>query len=131
MYTKGDIIGFSRKYWSHYGIYVGDDMILHLDLNDHGMGVVCKQKINEIEGVHWLANHRFVKQTIPYEQTVAMGNSMIGPYPTYNLFTDNCEHFVNRLRCGYNFSLQTIALVLATGFCLQFLISRCNFAIHN
>lgn len=81
--TNIDIVGLTE----HHGLYIGDDTVVHLS----------KNKIVELATLQVFSdgNKIRVKKRAKYpSQAVKLARSKIGSQ-TYNLITNNCEHFVN------------------------------------
>jgi hypothetical protein len=105
----GDILGVNRGLYWHYGIYTGEGSIIHYAAKKGDFGKnVCVQKTSF---------KRFRKKSPCYvcrlpesftrthkvfspEETLERAMSRLGE-ASYNLFSNNCEHFVLWCKTGY------------------------------
>jgi hypothetical protein len=112
-YKPGDIIAFKRRFYSHYGIYIGDDKILHKDNHSRDLNIFKKTNsnvsitdINSIYGIQRLANDEYKNfKALPFEESLELGLSQVGQ-GNYNLLLNNCEHFVTHIRFQKKISKQ-------------------------
>ena len=105
-FLPGDIIRAFRGIYFHYGVYVGADKVVHF----------CSVGNNELESatadIVETSLLRFSKgdplsidtsETPIFErdEIVRRARSVIGTMQgSYNLLSNNCEHFANWCRCG-------------------------------
>ncbi|KAK6169609.1 hypothetical protein SNE40_020624 [Patella caerulea] len=116
---EGDIVEFNRGLYSHYGVYVGNEEIVHLAGEDEydGLGDVNTGHLFSISGQRfnkaWVKKDSFwtvtsnskakinnkdnKRKPLPRHQIVANALSKIG-HVGYNLIYSNCEHFANWCR---------------------------------
>lgn len=110
----GDIIGFRRKFYSHYAFYIGQDRYLHKD-NVNAIKIqskVCIQSLSEIEGTPYIANYQFknmYEDELSYMESLRIGLESLED-KSYNIFTNNCEHFVTNVKFGKRVSKQVVNL---------------------
>lgn len=113
-FLPGDIIRAFRGIYFHYGVYVGADKVVHF----------CSVGNNELESatadIVETSLLRFSKgdplsidtsETPIFErdEIVRRARSVIGTMQgSYNLLSNNCEHFANWCRCGKLVSHQKI-----------------------
>lgn len=106
----GDIIGFRRKFYSHYAFYIGNDRYLHKD-NVNMIKIqskVCIQSLSEIEGQPFVANNQFKNlydDELPFDESLRLGLGYLDDR-SYNIFTNNCEHFVTNIKFNKKISKQ-------------------------
>jgi hypothetical protein len=81
------------EYW-HHGIYIGDGEIVHFSREDNGVGKVTLQKFQGSADCVEIVDYSNETGTIfPPEQIVTRALGAVGIPETYNLLTNNCEHF--------------------------------------
>ncbi|TFK12204.1 ribosome biogenesis protein BRX1-like protein [Platysternon megacephalum] len=106
---SGDLIEIDRGFYKHWGVYVGDDSVVHLtDVtgmsglgSSNGQAVVKKQHIKRVVGNcnYWVNNkHDKTLHVYPVSRIIARANKRVGEKRTYQVFADNCEHFANEMR---------------------------------
>lgn len=106
----GDIIGFRRKFYSHYAFYIGNDRYLHKD-NVNMIKIqskVCIQSLSEIEGKPYVANYQFknlYEDELSYMESLRIGLESLED-KSYNILTNNCEHFVTHIKFKKKISKQ-------------------------
>ncbi|ESO92138.1 hypothetical protein LOTGIDRAFT_162789 [Lottia gigantea] len=115
----GDIVEFKRGIYSHYGVYIGNEEIVHLSGEDENDGLdafgvehiftisgqlfnkawVKKDKFLEVAGKSkaYKANKDTKRQPLPAHKIVENSLSKLGRVG-YNIITQNCEHFANWCR---------------------------------
>ena len=128
----GDIIGVKRFLYSHYGVYVGDEMVIHYSgesgdfkgtktvrygtMSDFLDG---KKEFFELvfHKVHLKPRKekRYKTQSEEYflyspEETVERAKSRLGE-TKYNLALNNCEHFAIWCKTGISESYQVKAVL--------------------
>ncbi|KAL3975251.1 T-box protein 18 [Sarotherodon galilaeus] len=117
----GDLIEISRdNYYKHWAVYVGAGFVVHF-VNHSGVssgasvhaanGTVRKEKIWDVVGKDkWKINNSMDRQYKPRPANVIVedAKAMVGKELRYDVFSFNCEHFVNKLRYGVAESPQTL-----------------------
>ena len=105
---RGDILEFKRIFglYYHYGIYLGDNMVIHRDKEEKG-GKIYITELNKIPGKMKIIPNKFPR--IDTEKVISTAleikkNNEDG----YNVFTNNCEHFVNFVKYNKLYSSQII-----------------------
>ncbi len=113
-FCVGDHLKVSRTYYNHHGIFIGDDRVIHYSPPDNqrgidGIGIAqilgANSKINTIHvaGLHSFefeeGKEAFVveydkDQVYPPLKVLARARSRLGENG-YNLWGNNCEHFVS------------------------------------
>lgn len=106
----GDIIGFRRKFYSHYAFYIGSDRYIHKDISSplKFKAKVSIQTLSEIEGEPYVANYQFQNlydDEICYIESLKIGLDSLED-KSYNILTNNCEHFVTNLKFKKKISKQ-------------------------
>lgn len=126
----GDLIEFPRGYYSHWGVFVGNDDIVHLAGEDTGndgingkidsghLFTVCGKRFNKayakvdnfwdvVADSRAKINNNKDKKCKPYapDEVKERALSKIGAIP-YNVLWSNCEHFAAWCRNGENWSQQ-------------------------
>ena len=126
----GDLIEFPRGYYSHWGVYVGNEDIVHLageeagndginaNLDSGHLFTVCGKRFNKayakVDNFLDVAassrakiNNDKDKKCKPYppDEVKERALSKIGAVP-YNVIWSNCEHFAAWCRNGENWSQQ-------------------------
>ncbi|MNF87223.1 NC domain protein [compost metagenome] len=89
----GDHLVVQRLGYLHHGIYVGNERVIHFS-----DGYIKKGRIDEFKGVSTLNIEPTVLTYSP-ETAVLRACSKLG-LSSYNVFSNNCEHFVNWCRNG-------------------------------
>ncbi len=114
--NKGDIVYVKRRGYRHFGIYAGDDHVIHYYKERHPLlcdGIVTETSLSEFMsdsdtlyvlngmGPHarhnvfdWIIKRLWNGEVTPFSpgETVDRARSKIGEHG-YNLFLNNCEHF--------------------------------------
>uniref|UniRef100_A0A3B3VUA5 LRAT domain-containing protein n=1 Tax=Poecilia latipinna TaxID=48699 RepID=A0A3B3VUA5_9TELE len=105
----GDLIEIFRVGYKHWAIYIGSGFVVHLGGGSRSMGVVMKEKLEDVVGGdRWRINNYLDKKHKPQQiyTIVKQAVGFIGTRLPYNLVSSNCEHFATDLRYGKSTSLQ-------------------------
>lgn len=116
----GDLIEFFRPALEHWAVYVGNDYVVHLTgfkRNGSGSipslsllsnkGVVKKEKLQDVaKGDMYQVNNHDKYTPRSQSKIVEEAEKLVGQEVPYGLFTNNCEHFANKLRYGIAYSAQ-------------------------
>ncbi|XP_034953668.1 uncharacterized protein LOC118075660 [Zootoca vivipara] len=113
----GDLIEISRVGYQHWAIYVGSGYVIHLAPSDDlyqastsslmsalsEKAVVKKELLWSIVGddtccINNKYDHTY--EPLPANKIVQEAEALLGKEIRYNLASENCEHFVTRLRYG-------------------------------
>ena len=113
---KGDIVYVKRKGYRHFGIYAGNDHVIHYHKERHPLlcdGIVTETSVSEFmsdsdtlyvlngmdskakySAFDWIIKRLWDGEitTFPPGETVERARSKIGEHG-YNLLLNNCEHF--------------------------------------
>ncbi len=92
MYQSGDVLKIDCSGFSHYGIYVGDDTVIH---NSKALRKVEETPLKEFSKGKTISLSSITSTN--RDVTVYNARKYLGLQ--YELFSDNCEHFV-RMSCG-------------------------------
>ncbi|PVD22504.1 hypothetical protein C0Q70_18318 [Pomacea canaliculata] len=115
--SEGDLVEFPRGGYSHWGIYAGDEDIIHLVAEEHGVmafgsrkACVSKDYFFGVAGDSKARKNNYLDHTFSaYKPEVIVERAMSKIGRTdYDHFTNNCEHFVIWCRYGTAISPQAI-----------------------
>lgn len=131
---KGDMVEFERRLYSHWGVYIGNQDIVHLTGEGDGISgqfaskhvfTISGKRFNKARAVKdnfWAVaadsiatqNNYLDRTRTPYSpnKIAKRASSMLGEIG-YNALWHNCEHFATYCRYGKKMSKQ--ALVVLTG----------------
>ncbi|XP_077194006.1 phospholipase A and acyltransferase 4-like [Paroedura picta] len=101
----GDMMQFQMAGFQHWGIYVGDEMVVHFALPAVSYFplkyAVRKEKVEAIPGVLAFAPYNKFDNAykpLPPERVVKRANHMVGKVMRYDVAKANCEHFATMMR---------------------------------
>ncbi|XP_063264211.1 phospholipase A and acyltransferase 1-like [Prinia subflava] len=111
----GDLIEIDRVLYQHWALYVGDGYLIHVTdvgskgaitpvgsgSNLTGNAKVKKEVVKDVVKNHkWRVNNKYDRSRtpLPVEEIIQNAESLVGLEIPYNLFKNNCEHFVTLLR---------------------------------
>ncbi|WP_288841906.1 lecithin retinol acyltransferase family protein [uncultured Deefgea sp.] len=105
---KGDHLISARIGYSHHGLYIGRNKVIHYagsSFDESGSGTVEITSVDE-----FCQGNGFTTQTYPYrlfsrEESVERAKSRLGE-AWYNTLLNNCEHFVTWCILGLHSSAQ-------------------------
>ncbi|XP_047441791.1 phospholipase A and acyltransferase 3-like [Mugil cephalus] len=106
----GDLIEFSRGFYKHWGLYIGDGFVVHVTLNSPSRNipakaVVKKEHLWDVSGSgQWKINNILDKKYYPHSAQ-DIGRAACQKKMSQGL-KRNCEHFVTELRYGHAESQQ-------------------------
>jgi hypothetical protein len=103
---KGDHLRVFRGYYCHHGIYVGDDQVIHYG---RGLADLANAKV-EMVSTRVFSNNSPIEildsaSNFSADEIVARAKSRLGE-SSYDLFQNNCEHFVSWCRTAESHSNQ-------------------------
>ena len=110
--TPGVGIGIDRGVLRHYGIYIGDDLVIELNGATQGKNksrlvrlgsFLVDGKSSDVKIFHSL---KFSPDIVILQAKNALNATKI----PYNLFKNNCEHFMNEILNGEHTSHQVAGL---------------------
>ena len=92
MYKLGDVLSIQYLGFKHYGIYAGNDTVVHNSKKIFKVEEISLEKFKDGKEVILSS----IKSLNP-ELAIQTAKKFLGV--PYNLFSENCEHFV-RVACG-------------------------------
>lgn len=92
MYQQGQVLKIQYTGFKHYGIYVGNNMVIHNSKKIHSVEEIALEAFSDNRNVQLSS----IKAEKP-ELAIQTARKYLGL--PYNLFAENCEHFV-RTSCG-------------------------------
>jgi tRNA G46 methylase TrmB len=107
----GDIIYFVRPIWYHYALYIGNNKVIHMDnrsLFKKYNSIVAIQDIYKVKGIPYIKKD-YNRKRLVLKDTFKKAFDKLGEKGTYNLVTNNCEHYITEICFGKRFSLQSQA----------------------
>lgn len=120
---KGDHLISARTGYSHHGIYIGRNKVIHYSGSSFGRNEKGVIEIVDLET--FCQSNGYTIQTYPFrtysrETSIERAKSRLGE-DWYNVLLNNCEHFVTWCIQGVHCSQQTSKLIDAAAlvpFCL-------------
>ncbi|XP_032871123.1 phospholipase A and acyltransferase 3-like [Amblyraja radiata] len=113
----GDLIEICRTGYKHWALYIGHGDVVHATSDGASFpssrsakgGVIKREPLTEVTGrdsykVNNDSDGRF--KALPVDEIINKAKQSIGQEANYDLLNHNCEHFVNKLRYGKEFSYQ-------------------------
>ncbi len=93
--AAGDHLVSSRGYFSHHGLYIGDEQVIHYAGFSNGWkhGKVEQIGLSAFQAGKGSTVCKYERRTFTREQSVARARGRIGE-DYYCLMANNCEHFV-------------------------------------
>uniref|UniRef100_A0A8C4Y390 LRAT domain-containing protein n=1 Tax=Gopherus evgoodei TaxID=1825980 RepID=A0A8C4Y390_9SAUR len=132
--NPGDLIEISRFGYQHWALYVGNGYVIHLAPPSEYAGagassimsvltnlaMVKKERLRDIAGGDWYrVNNKYDGRCspLPVSKILMEAESLVGQKMQYSVTSENCEHFVTKLRYGQPMCDQVRAGVgAASGF---------------
>jgi hypothetical protein len=114
VFHSGDVIKAFRGLYFHFGVYVGNDRVVHFSSTggnelDSGSADIVETSFSRFAKNDIVLIDTSVKPTFEREEIVRRARAEVGTkLGTYNLLSNNCEHFANWCRCGTLVSHQKI-----------------------
>ncbi|XP_040184992.1 phospholipase A and acyltransferase 2-like [Rana temporaria] len=108
----GDLIEFHRVAYQHWGVYVGNEYIVHLTDQEgwsnfssalEGTAVVRKERLESVaDGCNYNVNNKYDSKCSPYPARKIVNAALqeVGKRKDYSVTSANCEHFATHLRYG-------------------------------
>lgn len=114
IFLPGDIIKAFRGIYFHFGVYVGNGRVVHFcstggnELDSFSADIV-ETSFSRFSKGDWVCVDKSEVPLYDRGEIVRRARSEIGTkLGTYNLLSNNCEHFANWCRCGKLVSHQKI-----------------------
>jgi cell wall-associated NlpC family hydrolase len=104
---KGTILEYKRcgGLFYHYGMYIGNNKVIHRDKTHlFGHGGICITELDKMIGTLKILPLQIPH--VPTEQAINTAMQLKDDDNTYNVLTNNCEHFVNYIRYNNRKSIQ-------------------------
>ena len=112
---RGDHLVSMRAGYTHHGIYIGCGEVLHYSgFGDSVAGPICRASLETFSGGMPTTVLEHPLAVYGPEERIARGYSRLGEN-TYNLLTNNCEHFASWCVYGASTSQQIRNVLLAAG----------------
>ncbi|NXK92805.1 HRSL1 enzyme, partial [Formicarius rufipectus] len=128
----GDLIEIKRPLYQHWALYLGDGYVINVTPVDEGapslsvstMSIftrkakVKKQLLKEVVGNDaWEVNNKYDRSRTPraVAEIIQHAESYIDREVSYDVLSNNCEHFVTMLRYGERISDQVSNMGSASG----------------
>lgn len=103
---RGDHLVSVRAGYTHHGIYIGCGEVLHYSgFGDSVSGPICRVSVDRFSGGMPTTVMPHPLAVYDAEERIARGYTRLGE-DSYNLVTNNCEHFVSWCIYGVNTSQQ-------------------------
>ncbi|XP_050833806.1 phospholipase A and acyltransferase 1 isoform X3 [Serinus canaria] len=111
----GDLIEIFRPLYQHWALYVGDGYVIHVTdeeassifLSSSSISATrAKVKMELLKDVvkndNWRVNNKYDRSRTPrrVKEIIRDAEQWIGEEVSYDVLTNNCEHFVTELRYG-------------------------------
>ena len=107
MLRKGAILEYRRCYglFYHYAMYIGDNKVIHRDKkNLFSFGRIYVTDLDKMVGTMKILPLQVPR--VPTENAIETALELTIKDNTYNVLTNNCEHFVNFIRYNNRVSIQ-------------------------
>ena len=107
----GDIVVADRKYYKHYGIYIGNNQVIHFgseeghELNPFFAKVIKTSLKKFQKGDPFGVEESDEYNAFDSDKVIALAKARLGERG-YNILTNNCEHFANEYKYGVKRSRQ-------------------------
>jgi hypothetical protein len=136
-FKLGDVIISDKVLYRHYGIYIGNSRVIHYaaETGDFGLSAMVRETSLEQFAGRWnlklasLERNYAGKEQFSLEETVRRARSRLGE-KSYNLLSNNCEHFALWCRYGTSQSVQVekavIAAIVLGTFAISLHIAKAN-----
>ncbi|KZN47682.1 lecithin retinol acyltransferase family protein [Pseudoalteromonas luteoviolacea] len=92
MYSVGDVLSIQYTGFKHYGLYIGNDMVIHNSKTFKSVMEISLEEFSDGKSIN-------VSSIKADNKSIAIQTAKKYLGLPYNLFAENCEHFV-RTCCG-------------------------------
>ncbi|XP_030426595.1 phospholipase A and acyltransferase 3-like [Gopherus evgoodei] len=130
--NPGDLIEISRFGYKHWALYVGNGYVIHLAQPSEYAGagassimsvltdqaVVKRERLREVAGGdRYQVNNKYDGRCspLPVSKILMEAESLVGQKMQYSITSENCEHFVTKLRYGQPMCDQVRDTMLTVG----------------
>ena len=125
--NRGDHLVTPRVGYTHHGLYVGNDLVIHYaglsdGFNKKSIGLTSLESFCNGKG-YTIASHPFRRYN--GEESVERAYSKLGE-DSYNIIFNNCEHFVSWCINGIHSSAQVNSNLATTTAAASLLINQYN-----
>uniref|UniRef100_F6RP46 Phospholipase A and acyltransferase 1 n=3 Tax=Equus TaxID=9789 RepID=F6RP46_HORSE len=129
----GDLIEVFRPGYQHWALYLGDGYVINMAPIEDGIpaaftsaksvfsrkALVKMQLLKDVAGNDTYRINNKYDETyppLPVEEVIQRSEFVIGQEVEYDIFVNNCEHFVTLLRYGEGVSEQANRAISTIGF---------------
>uniref|UniRef100_A0A674I2R4 LRAT domain-containing protein n=1 Tax=Terrapene triunguis TaxID=2587831 RepID=A0A674I2R4_9SAUR len=126
----GDLIEIFRIGYQHWALYVGNGYVIHLAPPRAGSSsimsvltdraVVKKDRLWDVAGGdRYRVNNKYDWRCspLPVSKILMEAESLVGQKMMYSVTSENCEHFVTKLRYGHPIARPNRALISVYSCC--------------
>lgn len=108
----GDHLVTKRNGYTHHGLYIGNDEVIHYSGNADGLskGSIEVTSVHEFSDGHSLRIKEHLIRRYDENESVERARSRLGE-DWYNVLVNNCEHFVTWCIVGFHSSSQVNSLI--------------------
>ena len=108
--SPGDHVVVNRGYYTHHGIYIGNNKLIHYSGEPGTNGIVCEVSLKTFakNNSFWVEKHT---HGYPPSEITQRAKSRLGENE-YNLIFNNCEHFCHWCCTGTAKSKQVNAVLI-------------------
>jgi len=108
----GDHLVTKRNGYTHHGLYIGNDEVIHYSGNADGLsrGSIEVTSVHNFSDGHSLRVKEHLIRTYDENESVERARSRLGE-DWYNVLVNNCEHFVTWCIVGFHSSSQVNRLI--------------------
>ncbi|CAG2167721.1 unnamed protein product [Oppiella nova] len=110
----GDLIEFQRRWYSHWGVYVGSGQVVHLTPTPKGDYRYLNESMVKVADSHLCRVNNLFEEAVnrglmarDVDSIVESANLLVGRAADFDTIQYNCEHFVTECRYGKGFSAQS------------------------
>ncbi|XP_010022228.1 PREDICTED: phospholipid-metabolizing enzyme A-C1-like [Nestor notabilis] len=115
----GDLIEIFRPAYQHWALYLGDGYVINVTPVGKAGARVRMQLLKDVVGSDtYHINNKYdgTYAPLPVEEIIRRAEYLIDQEVSYDLLSNNCEHFVTLLRYGEGVSSQANRAIGAIGF---------------
>jgi hypothetical protein len=129
---KGDHLVTPRTGYTHHGIYIGGNDVIHYAGFSDGMKKdrIAITSLEEFKNGHSVTVNNYLSRTYDYEEAVERAYSRLDE-DWYNVLVNNCEHFANWCVMGVHSSSQVNSLIAAAALTRGLIAPATNPTIVN